>query len=86
MRTLFITFAFIFCCLYSAQAQTSRKVKFNPVTLGLDLPDSYRSRTFIKGLAGFVNNIDQLVGSMIDPLCKRRQASCGRYDYLGCDF
>ncbi len=33
--------------------------------MGFDLPDSYKNRTFIKGLAGFVNNIDQLVGSMI---------------------
>lgn len=46
-------------------AQQSRKVKLNGVTLGLDLPESYKSRTFIKGLSGFVNNIDQLVGSMI---------------------
>lgn len=46
-------------------AQPSRKIKLNPVALGFDLPESYRNRTFIKGLAGFVNNIDQLVGSMI---------------------
>ncbi len=32
---------------------------------GFDLPQSYKERTFIKGLAGFVNNIDQLVGAMI---------------------
>lgn len=46
-------------------AQTSRKVRLNAVTLGLDLPETYKGRTFIKGLSGFVNNIDQLVGSMI---------------------
>lgn len=49
----------------TATAQRSKKISLNPVTLGFDLPDSYKSRTFIKGLAGFVNNIDQLVGSMI---------------------
>jgi hypothetical protein len=46
-------------------AQRPPKVQLNPVALGLDLPESYKNRTFIKGLAGFVNNIDQLVGSMI---------------------
>ncbi len=46
-------------------AQTSRKIKLNPVSLGFDLPQTYKERTFIKGLAGFVNNIDQLVGAMI---------------------
>jgi hypothetical protein len=46
-------------------AQASRKIKLNPVSLGFDLPQSYKERTFIKGLAGFVNNIDQLVGAMI---------------------
>ena len=46
-------------------AQSSRKIKLSPVALGLDLPDSYKQRTFIKGLAGFVNKIDQLVGAMI---------------------
>ena len=49
----------------SLSAQTSRKIKLNPVSLGIDLPESYKSRTFIKGLSGFVNNIDQLVGSMV---------------------
>jgi hypothetical protein len=29
------------------------------------LPESYKQRTFIKGLSGFVNKIDQLVGAMI---------------------
>jgi hypothetical protein len=47
------------------QAQPSRKIKLNPVALGFDLPESYKNRTFIRGLSGFVNNIDQLVGSMI---------------------
>lgn len=46
-------------------AQSSRKVKLNPVALGFDLPESYRQRTFIKGLSGFAQNIDQLMGSMI---------------------
>lgn len=50
---------------FSLFAQKSPKIQLNPVALGLDLPESYKSRTFIKGLAGFVNNIDQLVGSMI---------------------
>ena len=46
-------------------AQNSRKIKLTPVSLGFDMPDSYKQRTFIKGLAGFVNKIDQLVGAMI---------------------
>lgn len=46
-------------------AQKSKKIQLNPVSLGFDLPESYKNRTFIKGLAGFVNNIDQLVGAMI---------------------
>jgi hypothetical protein len=57
-----------FFLLFSAQialAQPSRKIKLNPVTVGFDLPESYKQRTFIKGLAGFVNKIDQLVGAMI---------------------
>lgn len=49
----------------SLSAQPSRKIKLSPVTLGLDLPESYKQRTFIKGLAGFVNKIDQLVGAMV---------------------
>jgi hypothetical protein len=49
----------------TARAQASRKIRLSPVALGLDLPDSYKQRTFIKGLAGFVNKIDQLVGAMI---------------------
>lgn len=49
----------------NTHAQTSRKIKLSPVSLGFDLPDSYKQRTFIKGLAGFVNKIDQLVGAMI---------------------
>ncbi|MEY3195274.1 MAG: hypothetical protein RIQ78_1371 [Bacteroidota bacterium] len=48
-----------------AAAQPSRKIKLSPVSLGLDLPDSYKQRTFIKGLSGFINKIDQLVGTMI---------------------
>ena len=58
------TLALLFCSALLS-AQPSRKVKLNPVALGFDLPQSYKERTFIKGLAGFVNNIDQLVGSMI---------------------
>jgi hypothetical protein len=50
---------------WSAHAQSSRKIKLNSVTLDFDLPDSYKNRTFIKGLAGFANNIDHLVGSMV---------------------
>lgn len=46
-------------------AQRPKKIQLNPVSLGFDLPESYKNRTFIKGLAGFVNNIDQLVGAMI---------------------
>lgn len=49
----------------TAFAQTSRKIKLSPVSLGFDLPESYKQRTFIKGLSGFVNKIDQLVGAMI---------------------
>jgi len=47
------------------QAQPSRKIKLTPVSLGFDLPDSYKQRTFIKGLAGFVHKIDQLAGTMV---------------------
>lgn len=47
------------------KAQSSKKIRLSPVGLGMDLPDSYKQRTFIKGLAGFVNKIDQLVGAMI---------------------
>lgn len=57
--------AFVFLFHTTLSAQTSRKIKLNPVALGFDLPQSYKERTFIKGLAGFTNNIDQLVGSMI---------------------
>lgn len=49
----------------AVSAQTSRKIKLTPVSLGFDLPESYKQRTFIKGLAGFVNKIDQLVGAMV---------------------
>lgn len=45
--------------------QISRKIRLTPVGLGFDLPDSYKQRTFIKGLAGFVHKIDQLAGTMI---------------------
>lgn len=60
--------AALFLCFYFAAgvaAQHSRKIKLTPVSLGFDLPDSYKQRTFIKGLAGFVNKIDQLVGAMV---------------------
>jgi hypothetical protein len=56
------------CCLlgwFAAEAQVARKVRFSAVSLGMDLPESYKNRTFIKGLSGFANNIDQLVGSMV---------------------
>ena len=52
-------------CTANALAQPSRKIKLTPVSLGFDLPDSYKQRTFVKGLAGFVNKIDQLVGAMV---------------------
>jgi len=52
-------------CAAAAHAQPSRKIKLTPVSLGFDLPDSYKQRTFVKGLAGFVNKIDQLVGAMV---------------------
>ncbi len=60
-------FLLVFASLLAGSiiAQPSRKVKLSPVSLGFDLPDSYKQRTFIKGLAGFVNKIDQLVGAMI---------------------
>ncbi len=59
-----ILFAFCFLSIISS-AQTSRKIKLSPVNLGMDLPQSYKQRTFIKGLSGFTNKIDQLVGAMI---------------------
>ncbi len=65
MQSRFYSVLFL---LFAAQilfAQPSRKIKLNPVTVGFDLPESYKQRTFIKGLAGFVNKIDQLVGAMI---------------------
>lgn len=60
----FILFAFCFLPIF-AGAQSSRKIKLSPVNLGMDLPQSYKQRTFIKGLSGFTNKIDQLVGAMI---------------------
>ena len=65
-KRLLLSFILILAFITTGlHAQRSKKIQLNPVALGLDLPDSYKSRTFIKGLAGFVNNIDQLVGSMI---------------------
>jgi len=55
----------LFGCVATLSAQPSRKIKLTPVSLGFDLPDSYKQRTFIKGLAGFVHKIDQLVGAMV---------------------
>lgn len=46
-------------------AQSSRKIKLTPSSIGFDLPDGYKQRTFIKGLAGFVHKIDQLAGTMV---------------------
>ncbi len=63
-RILILFSAFLFFSQTSI-AQASRKIKLSPVSLGLDLPESYKQRTFIKGLSGFVNKIDQLVGAMI---------------------
>ncbi|MBV6439670.1 MAG: hypothetical protein EPGJADBJ_01317 [Saprospiraceae bacterium] len=53
--------------LFSAllPAQSSRKIKLTPSSLGFDLPDTYKQRTFIKGLSGFVHKIDQLTGTMV---------------------
>ena len=70
MNFRLITILLLITTLLTAQSQTgraqpSRKIRLSPVALGLDLPDSYKQRTFIKGLAGFVNKIDQLVGAMI---------------------
>ncbi len=49
-----------------ATAQPSRKIRINSETnINQDLPNNYKQRTFIKGLAGFVNNIDQLVGTLV---------------------
>ena len=48
-----------------SSAQSSRKIKLTPVSLGFDLPDTYKQRTFIKGLSGFVHKIDQLAGTMV---------------------
>jgi hypothetical protein len=57
---------FVFCAfLEIVSAQQSKKIKLNPVDIALDLPMGYKERTFIRGLAGFTNKIDQLVGSMI---------------------
>jgi hypothetical protein len=61
---LFIAFLLIFS-YQPVMGQSSRKIKLSPVTVGFDLPESYKQRTFIKGLSGFVNKIDQLVGAMI---------------------
>lgn len=65
MRFLLSTAVFLFLGFSLCPAQTSRKIKLSPVTLGFDLPESYKQRTFIKGLSGFVNKPDQLVGAMI---------------------
>ncbi|MBN8678594.1 MAG: hypothetical protein J0M29_10240 [Chitinophagales bacterium] len=63
-RIFLAAFLLSFSC-QTLLAQSSRKIKLTPVTVGFDLPESYKQRTFIKGLAGFVNKIDQLVGAMI---------------------
>ncbi|MEY4204336.1 MAG: hypothetical protein RL013_2040 [Bacteroidota bacterium] len=60
-----IIITFVFLQVLPVAGQVSRKIKLTPVSLGMDLPESYKQRTFIKGLAGFVNKIDQLVGAMI---------------------
>lgn len=65
MLIRFFLFLAVFIPITAAEAQPGRRIKLRPVQLGLDLPESYKSRTFIRGLAGFANNIDQLVGSMI---------------------
>lgn len=56
---------FLFCVSLPIAAQSSRKIKLSPVSLGFDLPDSYKKRTFVRGLSGFTNKIDQLAGSMV---------------------
>ncbi|MEI6411026.1 MAG: hypothetical protein WCR52_16685 [Bacteroidota bacterium] len=65
MRISIFLFLLSFLSFNVASAQMSRKIKLSPVSLGFDLPDSYKQRTFIKGLSGFVNKIDQLAGAMI---------------------
>lgn len=65
MRISIFLFLLSFLSAGVASAQMSRKIKLSPVSLGFDLPDSYKQRTFIKGLSGFVNKIDQLAGAMI---------------------
>jgi hypothetical protein len=62
-------YSFIVLSLFLVElvlAQPSRKVRINSETnINQDLPTNYKQRTFIKGLAGFVNNIDQLVGTLV---------------------
>lgn len=65
MYLRFLTALLLCLACVAVSAQPSRKIKLTPVTLGFDLPDSYKQRTFIKGLAGFVHKIDQLVGAMV---------------------
>jgi hypothetical protein len=60
---LFLPLLLLQC--FILQAQPSRKIKLTPSSLGFDLPDSYKQRTFIKGLSGFVHKIDQLAGTMV---------------------
>lgn len=56
---------FLLTCFTPVFAQSSRKIKLTPSSLGFDLPDTYKQRTFIKGLSGFVHKIDQLTGTMV---------------------
>ena len=50
-----IIISFILLQVLPVAGQVSRKIKLTPVSLGMDLPESYKQRTFIKGLAGVSN-------------------------------
>jgi len=73
MKITFNIFNFLFLISLSISltnteclAQKPKKIIINDeVNINESLPLSYKQRTFIKGLAGFVNNIDQLVGTLV---------------------
>ena len=57
----------------NTHAQTSRKIKLSPVSLGFDLPDSYKQRTFIKPTQNERNMAVRLKLNIIDELVRGKR-------------
>lgn len=69
-KFLFLIVIIFFACFENKlQAQRSKKVKFSKNAgikeINSPLPSDYTDRTFIRGLAGYRNQIDQLVGHVL---------------------